>query len=152
MTKSARTPQQTADAAKEAMSANDHACKALGIEFVEVGPSFATLAMVVRKDMTNGHGMAHGGFIFALADTAFAYACNSHGHTTVAAHCSITFIRPAQTGERLVAVAREISHSGRSGIFDIKVSVAEKTIAEFRGHSRTIGGSFIGGEQENPSQ
>ena len=152
MTGKTRTPQQTADIAKAAMSANDHACKALDIEFVEVGPGQATLAMVVRKDMTNGHGMAHGGFIFALADTAFAYACNSHGHTTVAAHCSITFIRPAQTGERLVAVAREIAHSGRSGIFDIKVSVGDRTIAEFRGHSRTIGGSFIDGERDNPEQ
>ncbi len=146
------TPQQTAERAAQVMRKGDHACEALGIDIVSVSPGAATLTMLVRKDMINGHDTAHGGFIFALADTAFAYACNSNGHTTVAAHCSVTFIRPAKLGDLLQADAREISHAGRSGIYDIRVGVGDKTIAEFRGHSRTIGGSFIDGAEAGASE
>ena len=145
---SALTPQQTAELAARRMWATDKASQGLGMEIVAIGPGEATLAMTVGEAMTNGHGMAHGGFIFALADSAFAFACNSYGETTVAAHCAVTFIRPGRSGARLVAHAREISRSGRSGIYDVTVTSAGETIAEFRGHSRTIGGSFLTGEGE----
>jgi acyl-CoA thioesterase len=101
--------------------------------------------MTVTEAMTNGHDTAHGGLIFSLADSAFAFACNSYGNVTVAAHCSITFIKPGKRGDRLVAQAREVSRSGRSGIYDVRVSANGVTIAEFRGHCRTIGESFIDG-------
>jgi acyl-CoA thioesterase len=138
-----RSPEDTARLAADTMWASDSASRGLGMEIVAVGPGTATLAMTVTETMTNGHETAHGGFIFSLADSAFAFACNSYGVVTVAAHCSITFIRPGRRGDRLVAEAREVSRSGRSGIYDVRVSAAGVTIAEFRGHSRTIGGSFI---------
>ena len=138
-----RTAQETAELAARTMWANDRASRGLGMEIVSVGPGVATLAMNVGEAMTNGHGVAHGGFIFTLADSAFAFACNSYGETTVAAHCAITFIKPGRGGARLVASAREVSRSGRSGIYDVTVSCEGETVAEFRGHSRTVGGSFV---------
>ena len=139
----ALSPEEIARRAAQVMWASDKASQRLGMEIVSTGPGEAVLAMTVSPDMTNGHGMAHGGFIFSLADSAFAFACNSYGETTVAAHCSISYVRPGKAGARLVAAAREVSRSGRSGIYDVRVSSDGKTIAEFRGHSRTIGGSFI---------
>jgi acyl-CoA thioesterase len=139
----ARDAAATARLAAETMWAGDNASRGLGMEIVDVGPGRATLAMTVTAAMTNGHDTAHGGFIFALADSAFAFACNAYGEVTVAAHCSITFIRPGRRGDRLVAEAREVSRAGRSGIYDVTVSAGGVTIAEFRGHSRTVGGSFI---------
>ncbi len=135
--------QAIAERAAKTLWSTDRAAQALGVEILAVGPGSATLAMVVGDDMVNGHDTAHGGFIFALADTAFAYACNSHGQVTVAAHCAITFIRPGRRGGRLIAEAREISCAGRSGIYDVRISAGDEVIAEFRGHSRTIGGSFL---------
>ncbi len=137
------TPEETARRAGAALWAKDKAAQGLGMEILAIGPGTATLAMPVGDAMTNGHDIAHGGFIFTLADTAFAYACNSYGLTTVAAQASITFIRPGRRGDRLVATAREISRTGRSGIYDIQVTAAGTVIAEFRGHCRTVGGSFI---------
>jgi acyl-CoA thioesterase len=93
--------------------------------------------------MVNGHGIAHGGFIFTLADSAFAFACNSHNERAVAAQGNISFIRPGKLGDRLVATAREISRTGRSGIYDIRVTVDGTAIAELRGHSRTVGGAWV---------
>jgi acyl-CoA thioesterase len=138
-----RSPEETADLAARTMWASDSASRALGMELVAVGPGTATLAMTVTDTMTNGHDTAHGGYIFTLADSAFAFACNSYGLVTVAAHCSVTFIRPGKRGDRLVAEAREVSRSARSGIYDVRVSVGGVVIAEFRGHSRTVGDSFI---------
>jgi len=135
--------QAIAELAAKTLWVTDRAAQALGIEIIAVGPGTATLAMTVGDDMVNGHDTAHGGFIFALADTAFAYACNSHGNITVAAHCDITFIRPGKRGGRLTAEAREVSRAGRSGIYDVRISADGHVIAEFRGHSRTIGGSFL---------
>ena len=140
---SACTPQETAELAARTMWATDNASQGLGMVIVAIGPGVATLAMNVGEAMTNGHGAAHGGFIFALADSAFAFACNSYGETTVAAHCAVTFIKPGRRGARLVASAREISRSGRSGIYDVTVTCEGETIAEFRGHSRNVGGSFL---------
>lgn len=139
----ALSPQEIAQRAAQVMWASDKASQALGMEIVSTGPGEAELALTISPDMTNGHGTAHGGFIFVLADSAFAFACNSYGETTVAAHCSISYVRPGKAGARLVATAREVSRSGRSGIYDVRVSSDGETIAEFRGHSRTIGGSFI---------
>jgi acyl-CoA thioesterase len=93
--------------------------------------------------MVNGQRIAHGGFIFTLADSAFAFACNSHNQKAVAAQGNITFIRPGRLGDTLVAIAREVSRGGRSGIYDVRVTVGGEVIAEFRGHSRTIGGTWL---------
>nr|WP_249162755.1 hydroxyphenylacetyl-CoA thioesterase PaaI [Bradyrhizobium diazoefficiens] len=125
------------------MWAEDDASKGLGMEIVEIGPGFATLAMTVRPDMVNGQRIAHGGFIFTLADSAFALACNSHNERVVAAQGQITFITPGRLGDRLVAKAREVTRSGRSGIYDVRVTAGDIVIAEFRGHSRVIPGTWL---------
>jgi len=134
-----------ARASADAMWANDPASAGLGMMLLDVGPGYALMTMEVTGAMTNGHDTAHGGFIFSLADSAFAFACNSHGDRAVAQHCAITFIRPGKRGDRLVASAHEVSRSGRSGIYDVQVSVGEEVIAEFRGHSRLVGGSWVDG-------
>jgi acyl-CoA thioesterase len=108
--------------------------------------------MTVAPEMVNGQRIAHGGFIFTLADSAFAFACNSHNERTVAAQGDITFIRPGKLGDRLVATAREISRSGRSGIYDVSVTVDGVVIAEFRGHSRTVGGAWLPAADTNIKQ
>jgi len=137
------SPDQLARACADAMWAEDDASKGLGMEIVDVGPGRATLAMTVKPHMVNGQRIAHGGFIFLLADSTFAFACNSRNERAVAAQCDITFIRPGKLGDRLVATAREISRSGRSGIYDIRVTADDVVIAEFRGHSRTIAGTWL---------
>ncbi len=137
------SPDRLARACADAMWNEDDASKGLGMEILEVKAGSATLAMTVRPQMVNGHGIAHGGFIFTLADSAFAFACNSRNDRTVAAQGSITFIRPGKLGDRLVASAREISRTGRSGIYDVRVTVDDAAIAEFRGHSRGIGGVWV---------
>ncbi len=137
------SPDDVARACVEAMWAEDGASRGLGIEIVAIKPGEATLAMTVRPDMVNGHRIAHGGFIFTLADSAFAYACNSRNVRVVAAQGQITFLRPGKLGDRLLATAREISRSGRSGIYDVRVSVGDTVIAEFRGHSRVVSGTWL---------
>jgi acyl-CoA thioesterase len=132
-----------ARACAEAMWREDDASKGLGMEILEIKAGAATLAMTVKPHMVNGHGIVHGGFIFLLADSAFAFACNSHNERAVAAQCNISFIRPGRLGDRLVAAAREISRTGRSGIYDVRVTVGEAAIAELRGHSRTLGGAWV---------
>lgn len=120
---------------------------AWGIEIEEAREGYARIAMTVRKDMLNGHAIAHGGMIFALADTAFAYACNSRNANTLAQHASITFLAPGKLGDRLVAEAREEATAGRSGVYTVAVMgpTGEK-IAVFQGLSRTIGGAVLDGE------
>jgi acyl-CoA thioesterase len=125
----------------------DDASQGLGMEILEVGAGRAVLTMTVQPHMVNGQGIAHGGFIFLLADSAFAFACNSHNERAVAAQCNISFIRPGKLGDRLVATAREISQLGRSGIYDVRVTVDDTAIAELRGHSRTVGGKWLPGEK-----
>ena len=141
---------EVARACAEAMWEEDDASKGLGMEIVEIRPGQATLTMTVQPHMVNGQRIAHGGFIFTLADSAFAFACNSHNERVVAAQGSITFIRPGKLGDRLVATAREISRNGRSGIYDVRVTANEIVIAEFRGHSRTIGGTWLP-EKDGPT-
>ena len=141
--KATLSPEDLARACADAMWAEDDASRALGMEIVDIGPGRATIAMTVRPEMVNGQRIAHGGFIFLLADSTFAFACNSRNERAVAAQCDITFIRPGKLGDVLVATAREISSSGRSGIYDVRVTSGEVVIAEFRGHSRTIGGTWL---------
>ncbi|MBE9376309.1 hydroxyphenylacetyl-CoA thioesterase PaaI [Saccharopolyspora sp. HNM0983] len=117
----------------------DHASRALGIELVDNGEGHATARMRITAEMVNGHGNAHGGYIFLLADTAFACACNdSHETSTVASGADITYVRPARRDDDLVARAHERTRFGRSGIFDVSVTRGDEVIAEFRGHSRTL--------------
>jgi acyl-CoA thioesterase len=132
-----------ARACADAMWKEDDASQGLGMEIVRVKAGEAVLTMTVQPHMVNGQRIAHGGFIFLLADSAFAFACNSHNERTVAAQCNISFIRPGKLGDRLVATAREISRTGRSGIYDVRVTVDDAAIAELRGHSRTIGGAWV---------
>ncbi len=123
----------------EAMLAADEASRGLGIELLEHGEGTAVLRMTVTPAMLNGHGVAHGGCVFLLADTAFAVACNSHGPVTVAAGADITFVAPAGEGDVLVATAKERTRFGRSGIYDVSVRRGDDVIAEFRGRSRSVG-------------
>ena len=139
----ALSPDDIARACADAMWKEDDASKGLGMEIVEIGPGRATLSMAVKAEMVNGQRIAHGGFIFTLADSAFAFACNSRNERAVAAQCDIAFIRPGKLGDVLVATAREISRSGRSGIYDVRVNAGDVVIAEFRGHSRTIAGTWL---------
>jgi acyl-CoA thioesterase len=123
----------------EAMWADDRASAGLGMRLDQVAPGRAVLSMPVTAAMANGHGICHGGFIFALADSAMAFAANPRGEPAVAQHAAITFVRPAQVGEVLVAEAVERMHAGRAGIYDVRVSTAEGAlVAEFRGHTRTL--------------
>ncbi|MHA6799370.1 hydroxyphenylacetyl-CoA thioesterase PaaI [Bounagaea algeriensis] len=122
---------------------DDHASRSLGIEVDEAVDGSASARMLITASMVNGHGIAHGGYVFALADTAFACACNSHGPTTVAASAEITFVAPAREGDVLHARAEERVRFGRSGIYDITVHRGPEhdstVVAEFRGHSRSTG-------------
>lgn len=123
----------------EAMWAVDRATNGLGMRLDEVAPGRARLSMPITEVMTNGHGICHGGFVFALADSAMAFAANPRGERAVAQHASITFVRPARVGEVLVADAVERMHAGRSGMYDVRVATADdELVAEFRGHTRTI--------------
>ena len=136
--------QERAERSSEAMLKDDHTTKGMGMSIDAVGPGTATLSMVVRKDHLNGHGSCHGGAIFTLADSAFAFACNSHNTITVAQHCSVTFLAPGREGDRLTATAREVMLAGRSGVYDVSVTRQDGvTIAEFRGLSRTIAGTHF---------
>src|ERR1043165_5512325 len=140
----AATPEEAQALAKRvaaAMFARDAASQAMGMTIAGLGPGHAELTMTVRADMLNGHTICHGGFIFTLADSAFAYACNSYNQTTVASGCSIDFIAPAREGDELAAHARERSASGRTGVYDIEVSNQRgEAVALFRGKSYRIKG------------
>ena len=138
----ALSPDDIARACADAMWKEDDASKGLGMKIVEVKPGFATLTMTVQPHMVNGQRIAHGGFIFLLADSTFALACNSRNERAVAAQCNISFIKPGKLGDKLVATAKEISRTGRSGIYDVRVTVDDVAIAELRGHSRTLGGAW----------
>ncbi|MBY8341097.1 hydroxyphenylacetyl-CoA thioesterase PaaI [Streptomyces spinosirectus] len=129
---------QSTPAPAERMFAADEASQRLGIELVEVGEGTAVLRMTVTKAMVNGHGIAHGGYVFLLADSAFACACNSHGPVTVASGADVTFVAPAYEGDVLTATAEEVTRFGRSGVYDVSVRRGDEVVAVFRGRSRTI--------------
>lgn len=116
----------------------DEASRALGIRLLACGAGTATASVVVTPSMVNGHGITHGGYVFLLADTAFAVACNSSGVTTVAARADISFLAPTQLGDELVADAIERIRSGRTGIYDVTVRCGERIVAEFRGTSQAL--------------
>jgi acyl-CoA thioesterase len=138
------TEQEIASRSAEALWAEDNASQGLGMELVSIGPGRAVISMTVTESMTNGHGTCHGGFIFALADSAFAFACNSRRQRSVAQQCQISYIAPARRGMQLIAEGVERQRAERSGITD--VTVRDETgvvIAEFRGHSRTVPGTLF---------
>ncbi len=134
------TAQETAQATANAMMRDDSATKMLGMEIVSVGPGTSEISMRVRPDMANGFGMVHGGLTFTLADTAFAYACNSYNRLTVAQSCDVDFTNAGQIGDVLTARCTERFLRGRSGIYDVEVTNQDGLlIAVFRGKSRTLG-------------
>lgn len=136
--------EQLAKACADAMWAEDQASRGLGMELISVGPGRAELAMTVTDRMVNGHKICHGGFIFTLADSCFAFACNTYNQRTVAQQCAVTFITAGKLGDRLTARGVEVNRRGRSGIYDITVTREDgAVIAEFRGHSRTIEGELV---------
>jgi acyl-CoA thioesterase len=133
--------QQTAEAVREAMWANDRASKALGMVVTEIGPGRAVLTMTVREDMLNGLDICHGGLVTTLADSAFAFACNAYNEITVASGFDVNLLAPARLGDLLTARAVELSRSGRTGVYDIAVSNQRgEAIAAFRGRSYTMKG------------
>lgn len=141
---SAITPDEMAQATAEAMYASDACSRALGLELLEVRPGYARMRMTVRADFLNGHEICHGGLIFTLADSTFAFACNSYNINTVASGCSIEFLRPVREADVLTAEAVEQTLSGRTGIYDIRVTNrSDETVAMFRGKSAQIKGNLV---------
>jgi acyl-CoA thioesterase len=137
-------PQALAEAAGAAMFARDPASQGLGMKLVEIRPGYARMTMPVRSDMLNGHQTCHGGFIFALADSAFAFACNSHNHATVGAGCTIDYLAPGRLDDLLTAEAIERTLAGKTGIYDVDVTNQEgKMIATFRGKSHRVAGEVV---------
>ncbi|MBO6816123.1 MAG: hydroxyphenylacetyl-CoA thioesterase PaaI [Rhizobiaceae bacterium] len=138
------SPDDMARACADSMWSTDNASKGLGMEILRISSGQADLKMTVRDDMTNGHKICHGGFIFTLADSAFAFACNGYNQYAVAQRCGIDFIAPAYAGDELTAKAKERNRSGRSGIYDVQVTNQDgAVIAELRGNSRTIKGQHL---------
>ena len=138
------TPTQRAEKSAAAMWADDHASKWAGMEISHMDEGTATLQLTVAQHHCNGHGICHGGVTFMLADSAFAFACNSRNQSTVAQHNTISFTAPGRLGDSLTATAREVSLSGRNGIYDVTVTNQQgQTIAEFRGMSRAIKGQLF---------
>lgn len=134
-------PQQVAERCADALWAGDRASRALGMRIDSVAPGRATLRMTLREDMVNGHDIGHGGLTFTLADSAFAFACNSYDRRTVAAGAEVRFRAPTRLGDELVATAVERTREGRDGIYDVTVTVDGVVVAEFVGRSREIGGT-----------
>jgi acyl-CoA thioesterase len=133
--------QRIAEATRDAMWANDRACKSLGMQVLAVGAGTATMTMVVREDMLNGHDLCHGGLIATLADSAFAYACNAYNEITVASGFDIHLVSGARGGDVLTATAVEVNKAGRTGVYDITVTnQRDETVAVFRGRSYTMKG------------
>ena len=141
--------QALAETAAAAMWTRDHAAQALDIAIVRVAPGYAQLTLAVRRDMVYGHHICHGGMIFSLADTAFAYSCNSYNKNTVGSSCNIDFLAPAKEGDTLQAEALERSQAGRTGVYDVTVRTQTgKVVALFRGKSYRAQGEVIAGLQQ----
>jgi len=141
MSSDTATPQQVAEAARDALWRDDHASHALGMQVLDVGPGTATLRMPVRRDMLNGHASCHGGFIATLADSAFAFACNAYNELTVASGFDINLVAAARLGDVLTATAAEVSKAGRTGVYDVTVHNQHgQAVAVFRGRSYTLKG------------
>jgi acyl-CoA thioesterase len=138
------TPKERAQKSAKTMWNNDQASAWFGMRIDEIDEGFAMLSLTVEKKHTNGHGICHGGVTFALADSAFAFACNSRNQSTVAQHNTISYTTPVKLGDVLIATAKEISLIGRNGIYDVEVTNQEGlTVAQFRGYSRAIPGTLF---------
>ncbi len=138
------TPQERAERCAAVMWAEDAASQAMGMRIARVAPGEAVLTFTVRSEHLNGHGICHGGYIFALADSAFAFACNSYNRIAVAQQNQITYMSPAREGEELEAIAEEVSLAGRSGIYDVTVYGSDgRMVALFRGLSRIMPGAHF---------
>jgi acyl-CoA thioesterase len=137
------SPEEVARRSAEAMWAGDRASQGLGMTLETVGPGTAALSMTVAEDMVNGHAIGHGGYTFTLADSAFAFACNSYNRSTVAVGAEIRFRRPTRLGDRLVATATERERTARDGLYDVLVMVGDEVVAVFVGHSKEIGGTLF---------
>lgn len=138
------TPQELAEASARALWDGDATSQRLGMTLGGIAPGTATLSMTVTDAMVNGHGTCHGGYIFTLADSAFAFACNGYNQRTVGQQAAITYLAPARPGDTLTATAHEVSRQGRSGVYDVRVTTQDGThIAEFRGHARTVKGTHL---------
>ncbi len=147
----AADPQALAEAVRDHMWAADTATRTLGMQITHIGPGSATLCMTVRADMLNGHATCHGGFIATLADSAFAFACNSYNEVTVASGFSIDLVAPAREGDVLTATAGELNKAGRTGVYDIDVrNQRSERIAAFRGRSYTLKGKPVLPEPVRP--
>jgi acyl-CoA thioesterase len=131
---------EVARQAAAAMERADTAGRGVGVRLLDVGPGRARVALTVEERHVNGHGICHGGYLFFLADAAFAYACNSHGTSAVAAGADIAFLRPVALGAELVAEAVERARAGRSGLYDVTIRDGDRAVAEFRGRSRQVPG------------
>jgi len=141
---SGMSPDELASRVARHMLAAEGTGPAWGIKIEEAREDYARVSMVVRADMLNGHGFAHGGMIFALADSAFAYVCNGANHASMAAQASIVFLDKVQEGETLIAEAEEVAREGRAGVTRVSIRTADgRIIAEFTGYSRTLGGSVL---------
>lgn len=127
----------------DAMLAAEGTGPAWGLKLEEVREDYARVSMLVRPDMLNGHGFAHGGMIFALADSAFAYVCNGANHASMAAQASIVFLDKVREGETLIAEAAEVAREGRAGVTRVAVTADGRKVAEFTGYSRTLGGAVV---------
>ncbi len=138
------SPQEVAEACRDAMWREDRASRGLGMTIEAVGPGTATLSMTVREDMVNGHDICHGGFVTTLADSAFAFACNAYNEMTVASGFDVNLLAAAHRGDRLTAVAQEVSRAGRTGVYDVRVSNQRgEAVAAFRGRSYTMKGRAV---------
>ncbi|HEK1766302.1 TPA: hydroxyphenylacetyl-CoA thioesterase PaaI [Pseudomonas putida] len=150
MTDTPRTPEALARACADAMYARDRATQGMGIELLEAGPGSAAVRMTVGADMIQGHGTCHGGFLFALADSAFAFACNSHDEATVALGCSIDYVAPALLGDQLTATAHELVRKGRTGLYDVRLENQRgELVALFHGKSYKLRGSVLTQETQD---
>jgi acyl-CoA thioesterase len=137
-------PDELARRVARSMVAAEGTGPAWNLKLEEVRAGYARVSMIVRGDMLNGHGFAHGGMIFALADSAFAYVCNGANHASMAAQASIVFLDKVSEGETLIAEAEEVAREGRAGVTRVAVRTSEgRTVAEFTGYSRTLGGAVL---------
>ena len=136
------TPQQLAEACAESMYSRDQASQQLGMKIISVAPGRAVLTMTVDNRMVQGHGACHGGYLFTLADSAFAFACNTYDKATVASGCTIEYVNPAKEGDLLTATAQELSRGNRTGVYDITITNQnQQVVAYFRGKSYQVRGS-----------
>ncbi|MNG67015.1 Acyl-coenzyme A thioesterase PaaI [compost metagenome] len=150
MTDLQRNPKELAQACADAMFSRDQATQGLGIRLLDAGPGQARLCMAVRADMIQGHGTCHGGFLFALADSAFAFACNSYDEATVALGCSIDYLAPALRDDLLTATASELSRKGRTGLYDVRIENQRgELIAMFHGKSYKVRGTVLAQEMKD---